>query len=229
MPLIILCGLPSSGKSTRAQELSDFFKEKNKKVIVISENVGVPKANYQKNEYFDDSQKEKIVRADLKSETIRSLNKDNVVILDAGNYIKGYRYEIYCASKSARVTQCTIYCAITKEQAWEFNEKRELGVEDLTKEDLNNSNFGYSREMFDALCLRFEEPHGNNRWDSPLFTTFPDNKIDLNGIYSSMFEAKPPPPNLSTQNVNFIYKIFLICHFYLHLNSFLVSGTIKRH
>lgn len=208
MPLIILCGLPSSGKSTRAQELSDFFKEKNKEVKIISENVGVPKAGYQKNEYFNDSQKEKIVRADLKSETIRSLNKENVVILDAGNYIKGYRYEIYCASKSSRVTQCTIYCAITKEQAWNFNEKRELAEEDLTKADLNNSNIGYSREMFDALCLRFEEPHGNNRWDSPLFTTFPDNKIDLNRIYSSVFESKPPPPNLSTQNVILIYFIY---------------------
>lgn len=36
-----------------------------------------------------DSQKEKELRGILKSETLRLLNPDNVVILDSGNYIKG--------------------------------------------------------------------------------------------------------------------------------------------
>lgn len=56
---------------------------------VVSENSAIPKAGFRKNEYFDDSKKEKIVRSDLKSEALRLLNKDDVTILDAGNYIKG--------------------------------------------------------------------------------------------------------------------------------------------
>lgn len=89
MPLIIISGLPCSGKSTRAKELQQLFLKKNKKVTIISENITVPRAGYQKNEYFEDSQKEKIVRSDLKSEVFRLLNKEDVCVLDSGNYIKG--------------------------------------------------------------------------------------------------------------------------------------------
>lgn len=68
MPLVVLSGLPSSGKSFRASQLRDFFaNEKLRAVHVISENDAVPRAGYGKNEYFADSQREKIVRADLKS------------------------------------------------------------------------------------------------------------------------------------------------------------------
>lgn len=89
MPLIVITGYPSSGKTHRTNELKEFFIQRGKTVKVVSENVAIPKAGFRKNEYFDDSQKEKIVRADLKSEAVRQLSKDDVVILDAGNYIKG--------------------------------------------------------------------------------------------------------------------------------------------
>ena len=55
-----------------------------------------------KNEVFLVSSNEKQIRADLKSESVRRINKNDLVIVDGGNYIKGYRYEIYCASKAAR-------------------------------------------------------------------------------------------------------------------------------
>lgn len=73
----------------------------------------------------------------------------------------------------------------------------------MTVDDVaDNSQVAYSREMFDALCLRYEEPMANNRWDSPLFTVIPDGAIDLDAIHAVLFEKKPPPPNLSTQNVS---------------------------
>lgn len=205
MPLIILCGLPSSGKSTRTQELQLYFEGKGKKVHIVTENFIVPKSGHQKNEYFFDSKNEKMGRADLKSEALRSLNRDDVVILDAGNYIKGYRYELYCASKESRTTKCTLYCAIRKEQAFEFNQKRTVTEDNLSVDvsQLNNSHVAYTKEIFDALCLRFEEPQSNNRWDSPLFTVFPEDKLDLDGINQSLFETKPPKPNQSTQSVSF--------------------------
>lgn len=89
MPLIILTGFPSSGKTKRSNELADFFRERGKTVHIVSENSTIPKAGFPKNAYYADSQKEKIVRADLRSEAVRLLTKDNVVILDGGNYIKG--------------------------------------------------------------------------------------------------------------------------------------------
>lgn len=204
MPLIILSGYPSSGKSRRAGQLKEFFeKAKKKSVHIVTENVGIPKAGFRKNEYFADSQKEKIVRSDLKSDVLRTLNKDDVSILDAGNYIKGYRYEIYCASKSARVSQCTIYCAVSKDQMKEFNDIRVVEDSDADLSLNDNSSIRYTEETLDNLVLRFEEPHGNNRWDAPLFTVLPDQELDMEAIYSALYEKGPPPPNQSTQNVSF--------------------------
>lgn len=116
----------------------------------------------------------------------------------------GYRYELYCASKSARTTQCTIFCGITKDKGWEFNLTKTAADDiDVTLNNaVDNSEIPYTREIFDALCLRYEEPQANNRWDSPLFTIIPDGSFDFNDVYAVLFEKKPPPPNLSTQNVS---------------------------
>lgn len=206
MPLIIISGLPSSGKSTRALQLQDFFTKQGKVTKIVTENFAIPKAGFQKNEYFADSLKEKIVRADLKSETLRLLNKEDIVILDAGNYIKGYRYELYCATKSVRTAQCTLFCGVSKDVAWQFNCTRskteQNNLNGTVDDELNNSNVMYTQDIFDALCLRFEEPHGNSRWDSPLFTIFPDDEMNFDGIYKALFESTIPPPNKSTQNVS---------------------------
>lgn len=205
MPLIIICGLPSSGKSTRSKELKEYFEGTGKKVHLVSENFIVPKTCHQKNDYFADSQKEKMCRADLKSEALRLLTPSNVVILDAGNYIKGYRYELYCASKETRNNKSTLFCGITQEQAWDFNQKRTVTTQDLEVEveKLDNSHVAYTKEIFDLVCQRFEEPQSNNRWDSPLFVCFPGEKLDLEGIDAAIFSKKPPKPNQSTQSVSF--------------------------
>ncbi|XP_037808349.1 protein KTI12 homolog [Lucilia sericata] len=217
MPLIVISGYPASGKTKRALELQKFFEEKGKRVHHISENKAIPKAGFHKNVYFADSQKEKVVRSDLKSEALRLLDKESVVILDAGNYIKGYRYELFCATKAARSTQCTLFCGIQKQRAWEFNQQRSgEEVLDLAKVDdvskLDNSNIPYSQEIFEGLCMRFEEPHGNCRWDSPLFVSFPDDNLEFEAIFSALFESKPLPPNQSTQNpplssTNYLFEL----------------------
>ena len=35
MPLIVLCGLPSSGKTTRAKQLAEYFENSSKTVSII--------------------------------------------------------------------------------------------------------------------------------------------------------------------------------------------------
>lgn len=146
---------------------------------------------------------EKIVRSDLKSDVIRHLNRDDVVIFDAGNYIKGYRYEVYCATKSARVSQCTVFCAINDQQMRSFNQQRRSRSRD---EDVaivaNNSAEPYTEDTLQALKMRFEEPQGNNRWDAPLFTLFPESTPNLEAMHKCLYEQGPPPPNQSTQNVS---------------------------
>jgi protein KTI12 len=103
MPLIVIVGCPASGKSTRSEQLKDFFQtQKEKTVHIISENEIVKSSGIPKNVVYESSPKEKMIRADLKSNSLRKLNKNDLVIVDGGNYIKGYRYEIFCATKSAR-------------------------------------------------------------------------------------------------------------------------------
>lgn len=123
-------------------------------------------------------------------------------------------------TKAARTTQCTLFTCIPQEQAWSFNTQRsapDVLQETATEDQLNNSNVPYTREIFDALCMRYEEPHGNSRWDSPLYVALPEDKIDLESIYKSLYETRPLPPNQSTQNVsneNFFLGTLLTAAFF---------------
>jgi len=200
MPLIILTGYPCSGKSARSLELQNYLlKDKDKAVHFISENHIIKSSGLNKNELYLNSQKEKEVRAILKSETLRLLGRENVVILDAGNYIKGYRYELYCASKNSKTTQVTVECCVNSEQAWKWNLER-------PEEER------YSREVFDALIMRYEAPDSRNRWDSPLLTLQSDDPTPTDVLFDALFHRQPPPPNQSTQSAplsstNFLYEL----------------------
>ncbi len=46
-----------------------------------------------------------------------------VVLVDANNYIKGYRYEMHCVAKAVRHQQAIVYCTTPMEQCQEINEK----------------------------------------------------------------------------------------------------------
>ena len=120
MPLVIITGIPCSGKSQVAQNIAQHFKEK--KVFLVQEQESLVS---DKNETFNDSIAEKTLRSDVKSKVIRHLSKDNLVIFDGLNYIKGFRYELYCASKSVKTTQVTVHCDISPGTAWNWNLNRE--------------------------------------------------------------------------------------------------------
>ncbi|XP_045483205.1 protein KTI12 homolog [Harmonia axyridis] len=199
MPLIILTGIPCSGKTTRCEELKNFFLEKNKEVIIVSEAEQIARSGFEKNLIYLDSNKEKHIRGLLKSEVLRYVTSTNLVILDGLNYIKGFRYELYCGTKSNKATQCTIHAEINRQESWKINDSR-------------NETEKYTKEVYDALVLRYEEPDGNNRWDAPLFMIFPDQELDKDKIYSTLFDKEAPKPNKSTQNAplsstNFLYDL----------------------
>lgn len=52
MPLIVITGLPCSGKTKRTLELKEFFETKQLTVTIISEDAAIQKAGYNKNTYF---------------------------------------------------------------------------------------------------------------------------------------------------------------------------------
>lgn len=200
MPFIVISGIPCSGKTTRALELKEFFQDLGKEVHIVSEEEQFRKAGFEKNTFYADATKEKHIRGLLRSEVLKLITPNNIVIFDGLNYIKGYRYELFCGTKANKCTQCTVHAEINRDQAWTYNENRD------------NESEKYDRATFDALVMRYEEPNGSNRWDSPLFLVFPEQDLDKDNIYASLFRKPPPKPNMSTQNpplssTNFLYDL----------------------
>lgn len=93
MPLVVLCGLPGSGKSRRAEELRASLGDE-RRVLVVTEAPGGGGGG----------------RAALRAEAERLLSRRDVVVVDAGNELKSFRYELYCLSKHAGTPHCLVWC-----------------------------------------------------------------------------------------------------------------------
>ena len=184
MPLVLLCGLPCSGKTRRVDELVEYIKANcDKEVHVVQDDFSV----VSKNDCYVSPREEKMTRGNLKSSAERLLTIDSIVILDSLNYIKGFRYELFCISKHVKTPHCVLLCDTSMDKAREWNSARE-------RTDM------YSDAIFDALVMRFEPPDSRNRWDSPLFTVYPDDPLPGPGILDALLKRKAPPPNQSTQS-----------------------------
>ncbi len=121
------------------------------------------------------------------------------MILDSLNYIKGYRYELHCVVKSHKTLQCIIQSAIHQDKCIEWNTNRSIANK-------------YSDDVCKELIMRFEPPDSRNRWDSPLFTVFPEDDLPFQEIYDALFGRKAPPPNQATMNTplsstNFLFEL----------------------
>lgn len=196
MPLVVLCGYPASGKTTRSQQLRDYLAKKHpsKKVITVDDHHDEIK----RDSIYSDSHRERESRSNLKSSVQRYLNKDDVVIVDSVNYIKGFRYELYCVTKSCRTPHCVLYCVTDVDTSKKWNSFR--------KGDQ------YGDRLLEELIMRFECPSSSNRWDKPLFSVLKHDEIPFEDICCALFENKPPPPNQSTQSqplssTNFLYEL----------------------
>lgn len=197
MPLVIMCGYPSSGKTKRCNQLVEYLSENHPTVKVVV--VGDDKLSVDKNSVYADSGREKEIRGSLKSEVDRNLTKETVVILDSLNYIKGFRYELFCITKYARTPHCLLHTDLSSETATKWNIAR-------------SDDQKYSNEILEQLIMRFEPPDSRNRWDSPLFTIQFDDRLPGKEICDVLFHSKPPKPNMSTQNpplreTDYLYEV----------------------
>uniref|UniRef100_A0A8D2ZFE3 Protein KTI12 homolog n=1 Tax=Scophthalmus maximus TaxID=52904 RepID=A0A8D2ZFE3_SCOMX len=191
MPLVVMCGFPCSGKTRRAEELRVYFEQNSKlKVHVVEDGaLGVEKNTVYAGELKRTATKPPVV----------IINKDDIVILDSLNYIKGYRYELFCLIKHTQTPHCLVYCLTSDEQSSTWNTSRDAAEQ-------------YTQDILDALVLRFEAPDSRNRWDSPLFTILKEDTLPFEAISDALFKRKAPPPNQSTQSqplssANFLYEL----------------------
>ena len=113
MQLIIVSGYPSSGKTYRSQQLVDFFKAKIETTSNTSKShLSVHHINDQScgldRGVYREARTEKDARATEYSAVKRLIGRDAIVIADGLNYIKGFRYQLYCESKAAHTPSCVV-------------------------------------------------------------------------------------------------------------------------
>ena len=141
------------------------------------------------------------------------------MIADGLNYIKGFRYQLYCEAKAIETPHCMVRSPITID----FGSRREPGLTSLEvhvgtpiqkcKEintqalENNGDDKGYAQDLFENLVYRYEEPNGMNRWDSPLFTVpFDDETPPFDNIWAAIIgsegKAKTVKPNQATVMVS---------------------------
>jgi protein KTI12 len=132
MACITLSGYPCSGKTTRALELKHSLEDRlgdpayegaKLNVKILSDDLlNVSRSSYDGTHLIRwcwtcsmanlihslDSSAEKSGRSTLFAAITRELSTDTILILDALNYIKGFRYQIYCAAREAGVRTCTV-------------------------------------------------------------------------------------------------------------------------
>ena len=132
MPLIIVTGKPCTGKTTFSRELVDFLRSSGKDVeLVNEESLHITKVEGYKNSFA-----EKGTRGALKGATDHKLNADCFVVVDSLNYIKGYRYELYCAARTFRTPHCVVWVGCNDSTSTQWNQAR-----------VDAGNDGYDKKM----------------------------------------------------------------------------------
>ncbi|MCJ1357927.1 MAG: hypothetical protein MMC33_007923 [Icmadophila ericetorum] len=199
MPLIIISGYPSSGKTYRSCQLLSYLNEKISTSTDSSHGrLNVVHINDQSlglcRDIYAEARTEKDARAAEYSAVKRAIGRDTIVIADGMNYIKGFRYQLYCEAKALQTPSCVIHVGTSIDKCRDINSQ-------LLAD--NSKDGGYSEEVFENLVYRYEEPNGMTRWDSPLFTVpYDDEEPPYEAIWEAIVgkvgEKKVVKPNQAT-------------------------------
>ncbi|CAK7242142.1 MAG: kti12, chromatin associated [Sporothrix thermara] len=211
MPLVILSGLPTSGKSTRAKQLYDYLAER---IAAESAKDGAPAAapKYRLHLISDDAlsisravydlstlpahtrsanASEKDARAAIYGAVKRVLSPRDLVVLDGLNYIKGWRYQLACEAKNFRTPSAVLQIGCSVDQARAVNEARlqqQQNQQNQSRDD--DAPEPYSVANWDNLVFRYEEPNPMTRWDSPLFAlTWDDDEAQTRAVFDKLWDA----------------------------------------
>lgn len=211
LKLILISGFPSSGKTYRSVQLINHLNDRiskspdpkiqRLKVVHVSDHsLALSRAVYAT------ARAEKDARAAFSSAVKRALARDTIVVADGMNYIKGFRYQLYCEAKAVQTPSCVVHVGTQREQCKLFNDAK-----------LADGSGGYEPEVFENLVFRYEEPNGMARWDSPLFAVpFEDVEPPCDAIWDAMVgsdgKTKVVRPNAATvlqpaTEQNYLYEL----------------------
>ncbi|ODV77900.1 chromatin associated protein KTI12 [Suhomyces tanzawaensis NRRL Y-17324] len=193
MPLITFTGFPSSGKTTWAKQLQAALEAK----IEAAKKTNDPGHNYSviyhsdetlgiSHDAYKESNPEKNARGTQMSAVKRDLSRTNFVILDSLAYIKGFRYQLFCEAKGVVTPHCVVQVLNQLDKCLEWNSKKDNP---------------WDEELMKQLHMRYEEPNGDSRWDSPLFTVasgYEGEELPIEAIWDALVLKRAPPPNAAT-------------------------------
>ncbi|KAK5944277.1 kti12, chromatin associated [Knufia obscura] len=172
MPLVIITGTPCSGKTYRAQQIASDFEarinassndSKRSVLYLPSHHASLDPPAKDNTSYeppspslnprdtiYDSARLEKIARAEEFSTVKRAVDKNVVVVADAPNYIKGFRYQLFCEAKAAGTRSIVVHTAAREDEcvAWNdarleaWDRKTVSAVEDNWKESVTGPKVG---------------------------------------------------------------------------------------
>ncbi|MFX1508285.1 MAG: AAA family ATPase [Promethearchaeota archaeon] len=154
--LIILSGLPSSGKSILAKEIAKIFELdlSMKTIIIESDAIRNMIPSYRERRFNPDH--EPVVRSAMFSLIKHFLQQGYLVINDDMNYYKSMRHDLREIALELNVQSAIIYISTPREIALSWNEKRGLPIPQDVIEDVYN---------------KFDIPGKDYEWDMPILTT----------------------------------------------------------
>ncbi|OHT05731.1 Protein KTI12 like protein [Tritrichomonas foetus] len=154
MALIVLSGIPGSGKTHLANNLKPLFEAEGHECVIVPEPSVEDGA-------FSSSRLETQGRSDFKAAIRRALSPEKVVIADGMNFIKGFRYELYCFAREQNLKFCCAFLDTDQKIARERSLSR------------------YPTKNLDDLYGRMETPNERNKWDRPLFVVKDGNDAQI--------------------------------------------------
>jgi protein KTI12 len=174
------------------------------KVIVINEESLMLK----RNEAYKDSTEEKNTRGLIKAAVDRNLSQNTIVICDSLNYIKGFRYQLYCTARAAGTPSCVVYCDFDPKVVKEWNAGKSSNAEEIHE----IAETKWDSRLLDELVMRFETPNESRRWESPTFIVSNDHPIPFEAVTNYLLAKQAVSINLATQHTkisdtNYLHEI----------------------
>ncbi|KAI0022067.1 chromatin associated protein KTI12 [Xylariomycetidae sp. FL0641] len=212
MPLIMVTGFPTSGKTARAKQLHQYLSERIQSTtpeggtpkyrlhLISDQTLSISRSVYDLSTLPAHTRSanasEKDARASLYGAVKRVLSDRDIVILDGLNYIKGWRYQLHCEAKAVRTPSCVLQIGCSKEKSREVNEARLAreadGAADARRigDDAAEVEGAYEPANWENLVFRYEEPNAMTRWDSPLFPLiWEDGEEQTRQVFDRLWDA----------------------------------------
>ncbi|CAE6500436.1 unnamed protein product, partial [Rhizoctonia solani] len=206
------------GKTRRADQLKAYLEQKLQedheetrgwKVSVLAdESLNIPRSSYDgmPNAFLllnplmvcAESRLEKPARSALLSAIVRDLSKNTILIVDSLNYIKGFRYQMYCAAREVGVRVATVGRSSHTRLVWRVEPEAGKQIQRCNASTCLDFRFHSltPTNRFDNLIQRYEEPNSMVRWDAPLFTIpWTDETVPGEDIWRAITLGDKRPAN----------------------------------